>query len=113
MGTISEYNESEMQGTMPNGMTPENRLFGKYFENVDGCRLLMKQKQAIASGGAVLHALELNPTWSTADLDLFVSSRKLSKQGLLEWHEFLRSEGYSLSKATETAYAGGKVRVTD
>ncbi|KAJ5346961.1 uncharacterized protein N7506_000214 [Penicillium brevicompactum] len=112
MGTINEYNEAQVQGIMPDGMTPENRVFGKFFTNVDGCRHLMKQEQAIASGGAVLHALELNPTWKTADLDIFMSSRKLSKQGLLEWHQFLRSEGYLLSKRTETAYAGGRVRLT-
>lgn len=111
MGTINEYNEAEVQGTMPDGMTLENKLSGKLFTNVDGCRHLMKQKQVIASGGAVLHALELNPTWSTADLDLFVSSRKLSKQGLLGWHEFLRSEGYSLLQRKETAYARGNVRL--
>ncbi|KAJ5971795.1 uncharacterized protein N7479_001713 [Penicillium vulpinum] len=100
MVNIGNVVEEEVQRTFLSGPRPEDQLFGKFFANVDKCRLLMKEKQVLASGSAVLHALQGSPSWVPSDLDLFVSSSSLGELGLLEWHEYLRSEGYSLVPAT-------------
>lgn len=46
----------------------KKRLFGRFFENVDG--FLMKKQSAIALGSAVLHALLPDALWEPNDLDM-------------------------------------------
>lgn len=75
----------------------EQQLFGEFFGSVDGWRTLMKEKQVIASGSAILRALRPCFTWVTSELDFFISRTSLGKEGLFELHEFLSSEGYSLA----------------
>lgn len=92
------------------GSGPEDRLFGKFFVDISRCRQLMKQKQVIASGSAVIYALLNEPTWSPSDLDLFVSRKSLGKHGLLDWHEFFCAEGYSLRRGVrQPSYFDGEV----
>lgn len=108
MQLIDERTITEVRLTSTGGVTPEERLFGKYFSNIDECRSLMKRSEAIASGSAVLHALQNDPTWDPSDLDMFVSYMRLPKQGLVEWHNFFSAEGYSLLPSSN----GNKPRVT-
>lgn len=81
------------------GNSNEQKLFGRFFSDVDGCREHMKQKQVLASGSAVLHALLDDPTWVPSDLDLFVLRTSLGERGLLEWREYFESEGYEVSRS--------------
>lgn len=85
----------EAQRASPSLDTPENRLFGNYFSNIDECRTLMEGTQVLASGSAVLHALQPN-TWRPPNLDLFASQFSLGDRGLLYWHTYFLKEGYFL-----------------
>lgn len=77
---------------------PKQRLFGNFFVDVDGCRKLMREKQVIASGGAVLHAMLNKPFWLSNHIDLYVSRPSFGGEGILQWHGFLVAEGYSLAR---------------
>lgn len=94
---------NQVRGTWNGDVSPEEFLFGKFFANVDGCRNLMKEKNVFASGSAVLHALQQSVTWEPSDLDLFVSKSDLGRLGMLEWHHFLRGEGYSFVNDASTS----------
>lgn len=112
MGLFFEHPAVESYVGPVENATAETKLFGTFFNDVEGCRHLMKEKQVIASGSAVLFALEQCSTWSPSDLDFFVSTRSLGNQGLFNCHQFLRSEGYSLSRETrEGGYFGSQVSI--
>lgn len=78
--------------------SPQEKVFGMFFRNIDGCLQLMETQSAIASGSAVLHALFPQASWSVGDLDLYVGDMKVyGKLGwLLPWIDFLRSQGYRM-----------------
>lgn len=80
-----------------NGRSLDQKLFGKFFDNVDKCRGLMRENQMVASGSAVLWSLEKLNTWLPGDLDFFVKTTSLGSDGLFDVHDFLVSEGYVLS----------------
>lgn len=110
MDNISTHGNAQVRCTCENCVTAEQQLFGRFFKDVVGCRVLMKEKQVIASGSAVLHALMAKPTWEPSDLDLYVSRRSQTKNGLLEWHTFFRQEGYSVAKNSRSdVYGDGEV----
>lgn len=89
LGNPAECRINEVQSTRP-----EDELFGRLFADVDACRLLMKEKQVLASGSALLRVLRPGLSWIPSDIDLYASRTSLGKEGLAEWHEFLSAEGY-------------------
>lgn len=84
-------------------VSPEVHLFGSFFGAVDKCRCLMMETNVFVSGGAVLSAFQkvggavgTVDGWAPGGLDLFVDRRHLGKDGLIQWHDFLRREGYTV-----------------
>ncbi|KAH1805987.1 hypothetical protein KXX35_009945, partial [Aspergillus fumigatus] len=98
------------------GVLPESVLFGRYFRDVDRCRSLMKSTGAVASGSAVLHALDSSvrvgssSPWAPNDLDVFIARRVLRRGALVDWHEYFVGEGYGLCDPVgASGYAGAEV----
>ncbi|KAH1805913.1 hypothetical protein KXX35_010022, partial [Aspergillus fumigatus] len=98
------------------GVLPESVLFGRWFESVDQCRSLMKSTGAVASGSAVLHALESRARvgsavrWVPGDVDFYVSRRAVRRGALVQWHAYLVGEGYELCEPVGAAgYSGMEV----
>lgn len=91
----------------------KQKIFGRFFKDIDGCLQLMKTQSAIASGSAVLHALLPDAPWEPSDLDLYVGGHTFSKSidWLLEWSDFLQGEGYEVEDHPDGGgYHGMKVR---
>jgi hypothetical protein len=58
----------------------------------------MKTTNTVATGSAVLHSLLESPGWEPGDLDLFVQDRRLGEDGMVPWFDYLKGEGYGLSR---------------
>lgn len=88
------------------GVEYKKRVFGKFFDNIDGCLTFMGQNGVIASGSAVLHGLLPEADWEPNDLDMYVGgvSAREGKNWLIPWIDFLRSEGYYME------FVGERVR---
>lgn len=92
-------------------ITQPERVFGKFFANVDACRSLMKEKQVIASGSAILHALLKYPSWNPTEIEFFGSKNEVGISDNSQWHSFLINEGYS---TVNVYYEGSRsVRTAD
>lgn len=88
VGRVSEDNEGFKS------LAAEQRLFGRFFKDVRGCRLLMSETSAIALGSAVLHALLSYAEWEPSDIGIFVQDESMDGDELFKWTEFLVAEGY-------------------
>lgn len=88
----------------------ENVLFGGFFSDVSGCLEVMRRTSSLAFGSGVLHALECNPDWDCKQL-LFCLEYSNRGDGLVVWHEFLLSQGFSLGDNSQSNIRDGvKVR---
>jgi hypothetical protein len=85
-----------MVNIVPSQVTFEQELFGVYFADVAKCLSLMKGTKCIAGGGAVLRAFLRGAFWWQNELIFFVSREALMSDGQCEWHDYLKSQGYSL-----------------
>ena len=83
--------------------SPKGRLFGRFFQDVDGCLEVMKTQSAIASGSAVLWALLPEAQWEPSDLDLFLGPLRVLEdtKWVDPWVDFLGSQGYELERGVE------------
>lgn len=72
-----------------------DNLFSRFVVDQQACRRLMRKYGVIFSGSAVLWAFG-SQSWEPSDLDLFVRRESLGSHGLVDWHEYLSSEGYRL-----------------
>lgn len=101
---------AETPFSCPSGVSFEQKLFRSFFDDVAGCRQLMKEKQVFAFGGAVLHALIQRPGWEPGNLDLVVSRSSIDDRGFSLWHGYFREQGYILQRETHDAgYVNGYV----
>lgn len=87
------------------GEVAQAKLFGPFFSNVEECLSIMKWTDTVASGSAVLYALEDAPSWKPGDLDLYMRRARTTPETHVLWSDYLRSEGYTLiPKAGGMAY---------
>lgn len=77
------------------GSTVSTVLFERFFDRVDDCLLLMKEKGVLACGGAVVSVLDEQSVWDSSELDLVAWRQVLKADGLADCHEFLAGQGYS------------------
>lgn len=74
----------------------EQRLFGGFFEDVDGCLHLMKTYSAFLSGNAVLQNLGVEFDGGVTKLDFFLQRSAVEEECWQAWDAYFRREGYSL-----------------
>jgi hypothetical protein len=74
--------------------TVETVLFERFFAQVDSFLLLIKEKEILASGGAVIAALEEQSVWDSSELELVAWRQRIRADGIGDCHEFLVSQGY-------------------
>jgi hypothetical protein len=76
--------------------SPEETLFGQFFQNVSQCLHFMEMNSTIAAGGPVLAAVSRDLGWRSNEIWFFSEKRTLGTEGLMQWHEYFLSQGYSL-----------------
>jgi hypothetical protein len=86
----------------------KERLFGRFFQDIDGCFEVMRTQSAIASGSAVLHALLPSPSWEAKHIDIFVDVQE-NRDWSYSWIEYMRSQGYAMVGQRKVLY--GEVAV--
>lgn len=86
----------------------DNAVFGKFFGCAKECRSLMQQWECIASGAAVLSALNPGGTPECSKLELYVMASVLGIDGYYVWSAFFRESGYLVTQ--EVADGGRQSR---
>ena len=89
-------------------ISPEQKLFGRFFKKVPECLRLMKAKNSFSTGGAVLNAFDSDPNWLSSGVAFFVDDRGPESDARAAWDLYLSGEGYSSGSGTDMA--DGKVR---
>lgn len=87
------------QGGGPGGCSRDVKrdLFGLFFEQYEKCLLLMKTSRTVVAG-APLVAVVSDSSWTSRDLWFFTEVKDVTREVMLNWHEFLYSESYSISE---------------
>lgn len=72
--------------------SPEQRMFGRFFNNVPECLRLMKERNSFFTGGAVLNAFARDPNWLSTGIAFFVDGG-LESGARAAWEFYLQAEG--------------------
>jgi hypothetical protein len=84
--------------------TPESRLFGAFFRDIDGCRRLMKATGAVVACDAVLHAILRSPSWAPQSLVFFFPKDISSDDDVAQWVRYFGNEGYTVAEEEHAGF---------